>query len=219
MSKQQKIELKNIKYAAFASEETHCYDATLYLDGKAMFRVGNDGHGGCDAHHRLNQKQSREAYDAAQDSVAEALWNDLLENDKEELIRSCTSFLRHQGDAAIPDGWYQSSSDELLNDFQWTIKAAENCKTMVMFSPLESRCCDLVNDWHVMKDIKRDLRGKCVFVCDDLDGIRILGYKGGAKAMKKFGDGKLREAMSAKYKNVRFVADMKPEEQLALYRG
>ena len=43
-----KIELKNIKYAAFASEETHCYEATLYVDGKRFAKVSNQGHGGCD---------------------------------------------------------------------------------------------------------------------------------------------------------------------------
>ena len=43
-----KIELKNIKYAAFASEETNCYKATLYVDGKRFAYLSNDGHGACD---------------------------------------------------------------------------------------------------------------------------------------------------------------------------
>lgn len=43
-----KIELKNIKYSAFASEETHCYEAALYVDGKPLAIVRNDGHGGAD---------------------------------------------------------------------------------------------------------------------------------------------------------------------------
>jgi len=46
-----KIELKNIKYAAFASEETHCFEATVYIDGKKSFGVSNDGHGGCDSYY------------------------------------------------------------------------------------------------------------------------------------------------------------------------
>ena len=28
-----KIELKNVQYAAFASEETNCFEATIYVDG------------------------------------------------------------------------------------------------------------------------------------------------------------------------------------------
>lgn len=46
-----KIELKSIKYAAFASEETSCYSATLWVDGKKIGDVSNEGHGGCDRFH------------------------------------------------------------------------------------------------------------------------------------------------------------------------
>lgn len=42
------LELKNIKRAAFASEETHCYSATVYVDGKKVGEVSNQGHGGPD---------------------------------------------------------------------------------------------------------------------------------------------------------------------------
>ena len=42
------LELKNIKFSEFASQETNCYEATLYLDGKKVGFVGNQGHGGCD---------------------------------------------------------------------------------------------------------------------------------------------------------------------------
>lgn len=43
-----KIELKAIKYAAFASQETSCYSAKIYKDGKQWALVQNDGHGGPD---------------------------------------------------------------------------------------------------------------------------------------------------------------------------
>jgi hypothetical protein len=43
-----KIELKNIKYSEFASHETSCYEATIYIDGKKAGIVENDGRGGCD---------------------------------------------------------------------------------------------------------------------------------------------------------------------------
>lgn len=41
------IELKNIKYAEFASQETHCFEASVYIDGKRVGTVDNDGRGGC----------------------------------------------------------------------------------------------------------------------------------------------------------------------------
>lgn len=46
-----KIELKNVKYAAFNSEETHCFSATLFIDGVKAGTVRNEGHGGSDDFH------------------------------------------------------------------------------------------------------------------------------------------------------------------------
>jgi hypothetical protein len=46
-----KIELKNVKHSEFASHETNCYQATIYIDGKRVGTVENDGHGGCDSVH------------------------------------------------------------------------------------------------------------------------------------------------------------------------
>lgn len=48
------IELKNIKHFAAMSQETYCYTATLYVDGKKFGTVGNEGHGGCDTVHPVS---------------------------------------------------------------------------------------------------------------------------------------------------------------------
>jgi hypothetical protein len=50
------ITLKNIKHTAWASEETHCYQATLYVDGVKWGTVSNQGHGGCDDFHGIGGK-------------------------------------------------------------------------------------------------------------------------------------------------------------------
>lgn len=42
-----KISVKNVKIAEFASEETLCFQATVYIDGKSAFSARNDGNGGC----------------------------------------------------------------------------------------------------------------------------------------------------------------------------
>jgi hypothetical protein len=44
-----KLELKAIKHSEFASEETFCYQANLYLNGKKVAQVSNQGFGGCDS--------------------------------------------------------------------------------------------------------------------------------------------------------------------------
>ncbi len=41
------IELKKFKHAAFASEETLCFKATVYVDGKKFGEASNNGQGGC----------------------------------------------------------------------------------------------------------------------------------------------------------------------------
>lgn len=42
------LELRNVKYAAFASDETACFSATLYVDGRKFCGVSNQGTGGPD---------------------------------------------------------------------------------------------------------------------------------------------------------------------------
>ncbi len=66
MTTKPKIELKNIKHTAWASQETHCYQATLYVDGVKWGTVSNQGHGGCDLF------DGAEGYD----------WDDLAELNK-----------------------------------------------------------------------------------------------------------------------------------------
>ncbi len=46
-----KLTIKNLKVAKFASEETLCFEATVYVDGKRSFTASNDGHGGCNFYH------------------------------------------------------------------------------------------------------------------------------------------------------------------------
>lgn len=41
------ITLKGFKHAAFASQETLCFEATVYIDGKKAGHARNDGCGGC----------------------------------------------------------------------------------------------------------------------------------------------------------------------------
>lgn len=52
-----KITLKNLKVAKFMSQETLCYQATIYVDDKKAGTAENEGHGGC-SHARLNPEFS-----------------------------------------------------------------------------------------------------------------------------------------------------------------
>lgn len=58
-----KLELKAVKYFAAMSEETHCYSANLYANGRMCAEVGNRGHGGCDELHITNESLFRKVQD------------------------------------------------------------------------------------------------------------------------------------------------------------
>ena len=42
------LEMKAVQHSAFASQETHCYHAKLYFNGKPFCEVRNEGYGGAD---------------------------------------------------------------------------------------------------------------------------------------------------------------------------
>jgi len=55
-----KIELRNFKHAAFASEETLCFSATLFVNDMKTANVNNDGRGGCTHIYAINQPLLKE---------------------------------------------------------------------------------------------------------------------------------------------------------------
>src|SRR5574343_1685729 len=68
-----KLELKSIKHSEFASQETNCFSATLYVDGKRFAMVENDGHGGCDSIHNLDKTLTGEQFRAKLAAIEEWL--------------------------------------------------------------------------------------------------------------------------------------------------
>lgn len=56
-TQQTRISIKNLKVAQFASQETLCFEASVYFDGKRVGQVYNEGHGGCDGEHIENAEK------------------------------------------------------------------------------------------------------------------------------------------------------------------
>jgi hypothetical protein len=54
----EKIQIKNIKHSEFSSHETHCFEATVYINGKRSFIASNQGQGGCNNYHGLKANDS-----------------------------------------------------------------------------------------------------------------------------------------------------------------
>lgn len=123
------FQLKNIKYSAFASEETHCYEATLYLNGKRFCIVSNSGHGGCDDYHPMNGMTGSELWDRIKKIDAE-LNKEVLQcdgftvNNSLEII--CGNLMNEYHQKKEFKGWMRKviglDGDKVI---EWKITAAE----------------------------------------------------------------------------------------------
>lgn len=56
------IEIKNVKYAEWASEETSCFSATVYIDGKKAGTARNEGTGAPNLYEPYELEQRLEAH-------------------------------------------------------------------------------------------------------------------------------------------------------------
>ena len=82
------IELKNVKHSQWASHETNCFEASIYINGKRAGTVENDGRGGCHLYHPHKVEEElnaygktlpkREAYGHEFEQNADTLIDDLL---------------------------------------------------------------------------------------------------------------------------------------------
>jgi hypothetical protein len=68
-----RLELKNIKIVKALSEETLCFTALAYVEGKKTFYVSNRGHGGCHEYTEVDCKPDTRARFDAIDAWAKSL--------------------------------------------------------------------------------------------------------------------------------------------------
>lgn len=54
------IEIKNLKHFESGSHETHCFTATVYVDGERFCTAENDGRGGPDNYHPIAPKTQQD---------------------------------------------------------------------------------------------------------------------------------------------------------------
>ena len=62
----------------FASHETHCFEATIYIDGKIFCIVDNDGHGGSNNYHPLNGKTNYKEIRQRVESIDKELSKEII---------------------------------------------------------------------------------------------------------------------------------------------
>ncbi len=101
-----KITVKNVKVAQFASEETLCFEATVYIDGKRGFTAHNQGHGGSNMYYPIKKGDDfdRSLLDAAEEWVKkqpEIVCDDMNDPNDPEKPFSYQPCLDHFVDKAV----------------------------------------------------------------------------------------------------------------------
>jgi len=111
MATQNRITLKNIKHMASLSEETHCFTATVYFDGKKVAEASNRGHGGCtDVHY-----ESHQAGEAVADFISTL----------PDVVSSIPDFTYKQDDESV--------INDLLEDFLFQKQIKADLKKKIMY--------------------------------------------------------------------------------------
>jgi hypothetical protein len=59
-----RIELKNVRWSKWASQETECFQASVYINGKRMGQVWNEGTGGPNGYEPHSLEVALDAYGA-----------------------------------------------------------------------------------------------------------------------------------------------------------
>ena len=139
-----KLELKNIKHTSWASEETHCYQASLYVDGKPVAIVSNDGRGGADRDYRHPTfKEESEASGVQPYAFG---------------YRAKMAEVHEYFDGLPPSPFsYEGADGVMIHDS--------------LPQTLEFWCCDQVNDWLSARELKSKLKKEFLFQFADKVGV------------------------------------------------
>ena len=157
LSKSSPISLKGVKYSVWASEETHAFEATVYLDGEKAMKVTNDGKGGANYYYGM-KGQSRPSFNGMYDACKESAL---------EFVTSKSNvFFPH-----LTDEQFKSVlADAEENDV--TVFAITDDTPVFMWSDtelLDFLIVHLLNEHLSIKEMKRQLKAKVTFF-DKSDG-------------------------------------------------
>ena len=156
LSKSSPLSLKGVKYSVWASEETHAFEATVYLDGEKAMKVTNDGKGG--ANHYYGMKgQSRPSFNGMYDAC------------KESALEYVTSkrnvFFPHLADEQFKDAITDHTSG-----FMWSVWEVKKFVLSASDTELlDFLIAHLLNEHLSIKEMKRQLKAKVTFF-DKSDG-------------------------------------------------
>ena len=129
------MEIKNLSLNTSLSEETHCFSASVYINGKRMFSVSNRGCGGANEYSPLNHG---------------GLDHHLLEKGRKDFEESMC-LAREEAKQ------YTLKKIELGEDLQWAIDKFGDGKSDELIDWLIT---DLINEPLILKEMRKTLKKK-----------------------------------------------------------
>ena len=122
------IEIKNLKLNKHFSQETHCFTATVYIDGKRAFSTENEGRGGPNNYYPYGKTQKAGAKRDAQLSD--------FKNAMSEARREAARYIEAKGE-----------------DYDWAIdRFADNDEL------IDWLIADLINEIELLKEMRKHLK-------------------------------------------------------------
>ena len=126
------IEIKNLKLNKHFSQETHCFTATVYIDGKRAFSTENEGRGGPNNYYPYGKTQKAGAKRDAQLSD--------FKNAMSEARREAARYIEAKGE-----------------DYDWAIdRFADNDEL------IDWLIADLINESEMLKHMRHVLKRRVV---------------------------------------------------------
>ena len=156
-----KIELKNQKYFASGSQETPCYNADVYINGKKAIYVSNHGQGACDSqdvypqfmglHKDLSQMEILEKvneYCIKTFGTETYKWGTIdidLEHwsQREMFLRRDQSYLRR---AMSKNVLYFKNKDGVEKGEYYSVKKQNNTSSLIAYIKDKYKECIVLND-------------------------------------------------------------------------
>ena len=143
------MELKNLSHNATFSEETHCFRASVYINGKRMFTASNSGNGGSNSY-------------SPPDFGKVGTGSDSWKGEFEESM----SLAREEAKR------YTLKKIELGEDLQWAIDAFGDGKSDELIDWLIT---DLINEQLTLKEMRKTLKKKVTVYDPKSNDILHLG--------------------------------------------
>lgn len=221
-----KITLKNLKYAAFASQETACFAATVYVDGKRLCTARNEGHGGGDSYDALS---GPDGFATGEEAGAARRWleaeinrigglaNPMAVDDHDKTGTDVEEKIVKYGEREV------TQRDVItVTDVDGKVHKRDSIPTedwmrrtngVTKYAVFECLVGDALNVALATKDMKSAMSKKWLFTVGDEEGIfQIKRQKGERPDMAE-------EELVKKYPGAKLLNGLPHEEALAIWRA